>query len=173
MGVAERQPDDLLTAVLAASRSLVSISARSIALVEDVVDLVQFRILVVIASTGACTLKQVAVALNLHVSTASRTCERLAAGGLVHRGPRASDRRHLHLTLTHDGEELVGRVMRFRRAAVAEVLDRMPAADQRRVEKAMRAFAAAAGEPSDQALWAMGWTTDTAEPSLALAEGER
>jgi DNA-binding MarR family transcriptional regulator len=173
MGGADPLPDDLLTAVLATSRSLVSISARSIALVEDVVDLMQFRILVVIASAGARTLNEVAAALNLHVSTASRTCERLAGAGLVHRGARASDRRHLHLTLTPDGEELVGRVMRFRRTAVAEVLARMPASEQRHVEAAMRSFAAAAGEPSDQALWAMGWTTDAEAPSFALVEGER
>jgi DNA-binding MarR family transcriptional regulator len=161
--------DDLLDVVLAASRGLVAISAQSIASVEDDVDLVQFRILVVIASSRACSLNDVAAAVNLHVSTASRTCDRLVGAELVHRGANATDRRNLELTLTHRGEALVGRALRHRRAALADILDRLSPRKQRRLAAAMRDLAVAAGEPSDRALWAMGWTT---EPDPSAAGGD-
>jgi DNA-binding MarR family transcriptional regulator len=153
--------DELLDVVLAASRSLVAISAQSIASVADEVDLVPFRILVVIASREACSLNEIVDAVNLHVSTASRTCERMAAAGLLNRTGSAVDRRNLELTLTHRGRALVGQVMRRRRMALALVLDRLSPRKQRRLAVAMRDLAEAAGEPSDHALWAMGWTTPT------------
>jgi DNA-binding MarR family transcriptional regulator len=162
MTTTETDPDadELLAAVLAASRSLVAISAQSLASVEDRVDIVQFRILVVIASRGSCALSEVADAVGLHISTASRTCERMAAAGLLNRTANEIDRRNLHLTLTFEGEALVGHVLRRRRSALEPVLDRLSPRKRRRLAAAMRDFATAAGEPSDRALWAMGWTTD-------------
>ncbi len=46
------EDDELLDAVLTASRSLVAISAQSIAAVSEQVDVVQLRVLVVVASQG-------------------------------------------------------------------------------------------------------------------------
>jgi len=153
-----------LDALLVASRTLVAVSAQSIATVLDEVDLVQFRILVVVASRGPCSLGGVAEAVGLHVSTASRTCDRLVAMGLLDRAASANDRRNLELTLTPGGEALVGRALRARRAALEPVLGKLTARQQRRLTTALRDFAEAAGEPSDRALWAMGWTTE-AEPN--------
>lgn len=151
--------DELLSVVLAASRILVAISAHSIASVEDTVDLVQFRVLVVIASRAACSLNDVADAVGLHVSTASRTCDRLVARGLVQRDAREADRRTLDLTLTRSGKALVGRALRRRRHELLAVLARLSPQQQRRLAAAMGDLASAAGEPPDRALWAMGWTT--------------
>lgn len=161
--VSDIDDDELLDAVLAASRSLVAISALSIATVADRVDVVQFRVLVVIASRGRCTLGELADAADLHVSTASRTCDRLVAQGLLHRAARRRDRRTIELTLTRDGNELVGSVLRRRRTALEPVLERLSATQRRRLASALRDFAGAAGEPSDRALWAMGWTTEREE----------
>lgn len=152
--------DDLLAGILVASRSLVAISAESIAAVADEVDLVQFRVLVVLASRGPSSLGQVADSVGLHLSTASRTVDRMAGMGLIDRTARAADRRSLELTLSPDGERLVGRVLRRRRAALERVLGKLSERKARRLAAALRDFAAAAGEPSDRALWAMGWTTD-------------
>jgi len=151
-----------LDALLLASRTFVAISAQSIAAALAQIDLVQFRVLVVVASRGPCSLGGVAEAVGLHVSTASRTCDRLVALGLLDRAASAADRRHLELTLTPAGEALVGRVMRNRRTALEPVLGKLSTRQQRRLTAALRDFAAAAGEPSDRALWAMGWTTDPA-----------
>jgi len=157
-----REVDAALDALLLASRTLVAISAQSIAAVVDEVDPVQFRVLVVVASRGPCSLGGVAAAVGLHVSTASRTCDRLVAMGLLDRAASPADRRNLELTLTVEGTALVGRVLRGRRAALEPVLGKLSARQHRRLTTALRDFAAAAGEPSDRALWAMGWTTDRA-----------
>ena len=111
----EELSSSALAALLVASRTLVAISAQSIASVLDEVDVMRFRILVVIASRGPCSLGGVAEAVGLHVSTASRTCDRMAAAGLINRGPSATDRRNLELTLTPAGEAIVGKAMRRRR----------------------------------------------------------
>ena len=152
--------DAALDALLLASRTLVAISAQSIAAVLDDVDLVQFRVLVVVASRGPCSLGAVSEAVGLHVSTASRTCDRLAAVGLLDRAASAADRRNLELTLTDEGKAIVGRVLRARRAALEPLLGKLSGRQQRRLTTALRDFAEVAGEPSDRALWAMGWTTD-------------
>ena len=70
-------------AVLAACRVLVGLSARSIAAVEDVADVAQVRALVVISSRGSVSLGELAVAANLHLTRASRLCDRMVAQGLV------------------------------------------------------------------------------------------
>lgn len=157
--------DDSLDAVLVASRTLVAISAHSIAAVLDDVDVMQFRVLVVVASRGPCSLGGVADAVGLHISTASRTCDRLVAMGLLNRSASPTDRRHLQLTLTADGEALVGRVLRERRDALRPVLEKLGPRKRRRLTAALEDFARAAGEPSDRALWAMGWTTEPQEAS--------
>lgn len=155
--------DDVLDRLLVASRCLVAVSAESIASVEDEVDLVQFRILVVVASRGPCSLGEVADAIGLHLSTASRTVDRMAATGLLQRSARPDDRRNLELTLSPAGEALVGRVLRRRRAALKRVVEGLSERKARRLAAALSDFAAVAGEPSDRALWAMGWTTDNVE----------
>ncbi len=149
--------------MLAACRVLVAISAQSIAAVEDVADLTQVRALVVIASRRSLSLSELAEATRLHLTRASRLCDRLVVKGLVNRADDPSNRRQLTLTLTSAGQEVVDEVMHRRREAIAPILDRMSEqmTKQRRVEltSVLKDFAAAGGEPSDPDLWAMGWTT--------------
>lgn len=165
MAAATEVDAELVDAVLAASRSLVAISAQSIAAVADQVDVVQFRVLIVVASRGPCTLGELAEGADLHLSTASRTCDRLVAAGLLHRSSRAGDRRTLELTLTPAGEELVGSVLRRRRTALKPMLARLSERKRQRLVHALRDLADAADEPSERALWAMGWTTNREEPA--------
>src|SRR3954447_8140489 len=130
----DREPlEDALSAVLAASRTLVAISTESMGHVLDELDVIQFRVLVVVASRGPCSLGGVAEAVGLHVSTASRTCDRMVAMGLLNRSASANDRRNLELTLTPDGEDLVGQVLRRRREALRSVLERLTPRKQRRL----------------------------------------
>jgi DNA-binding MarR family transcriptional regulator len=148
-----------IDALLAASRILVGISARSIAAVADIVDITQFRVLVILASRGSASLGTVAETAGLHQSTASRLCDRMVTMGLIDRADDPVDRRQLMLTLTRQGRDLVRRVMTRRRAALESVLARMLKPQRAELISALRGFAAAAGEPSDCDLWAMGWTT--------------
>ena len=155
--------DEEAEALLAASRVLVGVSAQSIAVVEDVVDLIEFRALVVVASRGSVSLSELSDAARFHLTRASRLCDRLVAKGLIDRADDPANRRQLVLTLTPEGQRVVHEVMRRRRAVLEPILDRLTArmTRQRRGEvvSLLREFAAAGGEPSEPDLWAMGWTT--------------
>jgi DNA-binding MarR family transcriptional regulator len=151
--------DEEADAVLAACRMLVALSAQSIAAVEDAADVTQVRALVVISSRGSVSLGELAAAAGLHLTRASRLCDRLVAAGLIDRADDPTNRRQLTLTLTPSGERVVRTVMAHRRAAIKPILARLT--KQRRAElvSVLKEFAAAGGEPSDPDLWAMGWAT--------------
>lgn len=146
-------------AVLAACRLLVGISIRSLATVEDVVTVMQLRILTVIASRQEVTLSALAVATGMHVSRASRACDRMVAEGLLEREDDPDDRRSLRLTLTDHGHQLVSDVAAARRAAVEPALRRMSASRRAELVATLHEFAAAGGEPDEADLWSLGWAT--------------
>jgi DNA-binding MarR family transcriptional regulator len=146
-----------------AARALVGISARSLAEVDDVVTPPQLRVLVMIASQGPLNLGAVARVLGVHASNATRACDRLVAAGLLSRQDDPADRRNLYLQLTEQGRALVDGVMDRRRRAIAEVLDRMPALQRTALVPVLESFAEAAGEPHDEHLWSLGWTTAAAD----------
>jgi DNA-binding MarR family transcriptional regulator len=149
-------------ALLAACRVLVGISAQSIAAVEDVANVLQVRALVVIASRGPVSLGELAEAMNIHLTRASRLCDRLVLKGLINRTDDPDNRRQLTLTLTPSGRRLVDTVTAHRRRAIGPILARMTKQmpEQRRSEfvSILQEFVAAAGEPSHADLWALGWT---------------
>lgn len=145
-------------AVLEACRSLVAISAWSVETVADQVDLVQLRVLVVLATRGAVSLKDVADAGHLHLSRASRACERLVGKNLITRSDDPEDRRVLQLRLTRAGEAVVRTVMDARREAVAPVLAAMSATRRTELVRSLRAFAAVSGEAGAADVSSLAWT---------------
>ncbi|GGL93033.1 hypothetical protein GCM10011594_11010 [Nakamurella endophytica] len=154
---------DQVDAVLAASRVLVAVSARSLSVAEDRVTVGQFRVMVIVESRGPIGVNALAEAMGVHPSNATRGCDRLVAAGLLDRRENREDRRQLVLALTAAGRALLHEVMSVRRAAVAETLLRMPANERARVACALAAFAAAGGEPDPADLWRVGWTTATVD----------
>jgi DNA-binding MarR family transcriptional regulator len=139
--------DALVTALLTASRALIGVSARSIADVEDAVTLTQFRALVVLGGHGAVRLSELADELGVGASSALRTIDRLQASGYVSRQEDDTDRRAVSISLTAAGRRLVDTVTSNRRAAIADIVEAMPAARRRGLVTALTAFAEAAGEP--------------------------
>lgn len=150
---------DDVEVVMAATRVLVAVSAQSVAAVDDLVTLPQLRVLVMVGSRGGLNLGAVAAGLGVHPSNATRAVERLVVAGLLDRRDDPTDRRNLVLELSVEGRALVDRVMDERRAAIAAILERMPASRRRALVPVLRAFAAAAGEVPDDAVWSLGWTT--------------
>lgn len=151
--------DGLVTqvdATMRAARVLAGVVAESAAKVEPVVTPLQLRVLVLVATRDGLNLSDVAAALRVHPSNATRICDRLVDGGLLSRHQAADDRRQLRLVLTVRGRRLVRSVMRDRRAAIEAILGRMPATARRRMPTVLEAFAAAAGEPADEATWLSG-----------------
>lgn len=143
-GIAEQ-----VDAVLRASRALVGIAATSLAAVEDVVSVPQWRVLVLLHTRGPMNLASVATELDVNPSNASRTCDRLTKAGLLNRRESELDRRNVALTLTAAGRRLVQKVIRQRRSAIEKVLRQMAVADRDRLAAALATFAEAAGEAAD------------------------
>src|SRR5690242_1331209 len=153
---AREAPGELVDTVLAASRALVAVAARSLAAVGDDVTLPQYRALVVLAASGPQGTAELAAALAVNPSTATRMCDRLVRKGLVRRRRQAGDRRAVRIALTPAGRDLVAEVSQRRRAELARLLGALPAAEHEPVIAAFRAFAAAVGElPQPGA--ALGW----------------
>lgn len=144
---------------MAAARVLVDVSAQSVAAIEDTVTLPQLRILVMVASRGPLNLGAVAAGLRVHPSNATRAVERLVVAGLLSRDDDPADRRNLQLRLTDAGRDLVATVMDSRRAAIAGILERMPARRRRTLAAALRSFADSGDEVSEDVVWSVGWTT--------------
>lgn len=143
-------------AVLSASRALVAVAARSLADAGEEVTLPQYRALVVLASHGQRSVSELAEALDVTPSTATRMCDRLVRKRLVSRRAGREDRRRIEVALTAHGRELVDDVTRRRRRELERILSSVPAVEQRSIAESLRRLAAAAGEPHDSD-WTEGW----------------
>lgn len=153
---AEPGLDEQVDAVLAASRVLVAVSAQSMARLDDVVTPIQMRTLVILASRGPLRATELATALDVHPSNATRVCGKLVATGLLDRRENPDDRRTLVLSLRPKGKRVVAAIGRRRASAVAKVLGSVPVDRRAQVAAAMQEFARAGGEARDSDLWAMG-----------------
>src|SRR5512133_1995891 len=119
--------DQLVEALLSASRVMVGLAARSLADLDAEVTLPQYRALVVLASRGPQRVVDISAELRVNSSTGTRMCERLVRKGLVRRQRSDSDRREVRLTLTASGEYLVEEVTRRRRSELVRIVDTVPA----------------------------------------------
>lgn len=143
--------EQIVTAVLTASRVLVAVSARSLADVEETVTLTQFRALVVLDGNDETNLGRLAHSLGVNASSAMRTIDRLLVAGLVTRVENPSNRREVLLDVTVEGARLVRQVTRRRRSEIARVVTALPAEQRSDLVAALQAFAHAAGEAEPRA----------------------
>ncbi len=110
----------------------------------------QYRVLIELASRGPQrTLADLATALRVDRSTATRMCDRLVRKRLVQRRRLNQDRRGVRVSLTTAGGALVAEVSRRRRGEITTIVQRMPTAHRTPVLNALRA-AGAAGEVPEQ-----------------------
>lgn len=157
--VDDARTDDLVTALLTASRALVGVSAHSLATVEDTVTIAQFRSLVILASKGPSTLANLATELGVTASTAQRQIDRLVGQELVTRQENPQDRREVVIAITPSGKRIVDSTTRRRRKAIAAIVANMSPVDTDALIEALDAFATAAREPSVETDGAarLGW----------------
>ena len=151
------QVEELVGALLTASRVLVGVSAASLAEAEETVTLTQFRVLVVLEGSPDVTVQALARRLAVNSSTAARTVDRLLAAELVTREENPSDRREVRLNLSPKGRALVAQVTARRRDELTKIVRRMPADQRVDLVSALAAFAAAAGEPPAGPEHTLGW----------------
>jgi len=143
--------------ILTASRALVGIAARSLADLETDVTLQQYRALVLLAQFGERRMTELANALAIHPSTTSRLCDRLAAKGLIDRGPAQDSRREVVVGLTVTGRTVIDSVTKARQREIASIASKIPAGERAGLLHAFEIFATAAGELPDEA-WKLGWS---------------
>ena len=123
-------------AVMRAARVLIGVVAKSLVELEDQVSLPQWRVLVLLATKGRLNLGQVAGALGVHPSNATRTVDRLVVAGFIKRADDPQDRRYLVLDLTKQGHDIVEQVMGHRRASIVAVMENMTSARRRALARA-------------------------------------
>ena len=158
---AQPHADDLVSALLTASRVLIGVSAASLADLGETLTIPQFRTLVVLSSHGEINLNRLASILNVNSSSAMRMTDRLLAIGLVTRRENPDNRRHTLLGASDAGLAIVRKVTARRRRDIKKVVARMPAEHREALVDALRAFADAAGEPNapgfEDELSPLGW----------------
>jgi len=153
-----RPRDPEVEAVLDACRVLVAITARSMAATSDVTDLLHLRALVILSSGPPLSLGALAQAVGIHLTRASRLCDRLVARGFIDRADDPQNRRQLLLRLTPAGREVVDEVMHERAEQIRPILARMDTLDRRSLVTALREFTLASGDLAAHDLWALGWS---------------
>jgi DNA-binding MarR family transcriptional regulator len=154
--------DAVVDAFLVASRALVGVAARSLADVQDIT-LPQYRALIVLWGRPGIGVTDLAEALDIHASTATRMCDRLVRKQLLCRTRGTEDRRATELRLAAAGRRLVERVTDRRRRAIADIASGLPAEVRDQAVQSLLAFAEAAGEPTGVDLF--GWDDGRANQS--------
>lgn len=143
---ASRELERAVDAFLVASRALVGVAARSLAEVDEVT-LPQFRALVILAAHPDTTVSDLAAALDIHPTSATRLTDRLVRKRLARRRESSDDRRVVHVRLSAAGTRLVDSVTARRRRELSTIVARMPPAHRAAAIESLASFAAAAGEP--------------------------
>jgi DNA-binding MarR family transcriptional regulator len=160
---AAHAPDaDAVEALLAVSRVLVGLAARSVADLDADITLPQYRVLVILASRGPQRVVDISAELGLAPSTGTRLCDRLVRKRLIRRTRSPTDRRAVRLSLTTAGRALVQRVIRTRRAELSRIVAALPDGWPPAATDALLTFASAAGETPESQWW-LGWAPDQDE----------
>lgn len=143
-GLVEARPP--VDVVVAAARVFSAVTAESIAQAGDTVTLPQLRVLTLAATRGALSNGQVATSLGVHISNASRLCDRLVQAGLLARRDLPGDRRQVELTITDHGSRLLETVTDHRRDVFNQVLALLSASQQAALSAALADFTHAADQ---------------------------
>lgn len=129
--------------VVDATRVIGALIAESLASLEPALTMPQWRVLV-LANEGDCNVSAVADDLRVHMSNATRMCDRLVAAGLLERRRAEYDRRHVLLVLTPEGEALFGDAMDYRRRRIEAAMALMGQEDRAALAGAAAVFVEAA-----------------------------
>lgn len=147
--------EEVTDALLEASKALVGIALRTLP-AEPRVTLSQFRALALLDSEQQMRSADLADALAVSPSTATRLCDRLVRAGLVLRAASQEDRREVRLSLTGAGAKVVREGLTRRRRALSRLVAKVPAEDRAPFVRSLRVFEGAAVTEKEPA-WVLGW----------------
>ena len=126
--------------VLRAARVFAAVTAEALAQLGDRITLPQLRVLTAAAEAGCLSNADVARLLDVHISNASRLCDRLVDAGLLDRRDSEVDRRQVTLTATAAGRDLLDVVTAHRRSVFTRVLADMSARDRDALVRGLPGF---------------------------------
>ncbi|HET6877675.1 MAG TPA: MarR family transcriptional regulator [Jatrophihabitans sp.] len=135
---------EIVDAVLAASRVFVAVASEALAGSSPDVTIPQFRALVLLEARKAMTIAELAEALGVVPSTATRMCDRLVAKRLVTRATDRTNRRQVTVSLRPEGRALIAESTRRRKERISELLTSIPPQDQVELAAALRLLVQAA-----------------------------
>ncbi len=152
-------PDDneVIEAIIHASRAMVGIAIRSLSESCESMTLPQYRTLVVLSDGGPRRLADLADALGVSPSTATRMCDRLVRKGLITRARDELDRREVNLKVTVVGRTAVMDVISRRRSEVCALLTSIPLGTRRDLVDSLRLLSAATAD-TPELHWMPGWS---------------
>jgi DNA-binding MarR family transcriptional regulator len=152
-GEIDEQQARATEAMMAVSRTMTAIVARTLNAVADQITVPQLRVLVLMSTRGPMNLTTIAQHLDVNPSNASRTCDRLIGTGRLRGVSNPEDRRSTTMELTADGAQLVAELMTERRRLIGDVISRMDPEDQRVLARGLGAFTAAVeAAPAEEAI---------------------
>jgi DNA-binding MarR family transcriptional regulator len=152
----KQDPTNAADATLLVSRALLGVVARSVSSALEFVTLPQFRVLVVLSTTGPIRMGALAERVHANQSTFSRSMDKIVAGGWAERSTSPDNRREVLISLTPAGRALVDEVTERRHAEISAILERLTPSEQDSVRAALELFAIAAGEYSIEELLVLG-----------------
>ncbi len=135
---------EVVDAILAANRVFVAVAAGALANLEPEITLPQFRALVLIDIHRSMTAAELAEALGVVPSTATRMCDRLVAKELVDRTVDATNRRQVTVTLRPEGRTLIAQSTRRRKREITRLLKSIPPETQAELAMSLGALVQAA-----------------------------
>lgn len=144
-GVRGQGSELLVAALLDTTRILVGVATRALEQLDADVSVPQFRLLLVLSELGATPSAQVAGRLGTVASSVTRLADHLEGAGHLSRHRGRPNRSVVSLELTASGRELVERVVGWRRAQLAEIVERLSAAEHAELTSALRLFCNATG----------------------------
>jgi DNA-binding MarR family transcriptional regulator len=148
--------EEVVEAIILASRALVGLATRTVAQVNEDLTLPQYRALVVLATQGTKRLADLADALGVNPSTATRMCDRLVRKNLIVRTRDTIDRREVQLVLSETGRALVGEVLDRRRRDVAHFVKTIPSPMRHALVDSLTLLTQSTDDVPEQS-WAAGW----------------
>lgn len=151
-GMEERQAR-ATEAMMAVSRTMTALVARTLSEVADQITVPQLRVLVLLSSRGPLNITTIAQHLDVNPSNAGRTCEQLVTSDRISGAPDPRDQRSTVLRLTPVGARFVADLMADRRRLIDAVVARMSPDDQRLLVRGLEAFSAAvAATPPEESV---------------------
>lgn len=147
MTTSPTDPDDVFDAVAVASQVLLDSALAGLASLAPEVNLSEYRVLVLLDDLGPQRLIDVAAALDVTSTTATRLADRLVKHGMVDRVRHSADRREIYLKIGGEGRRLVRGMAKRRRRFVSSVLAEFSPADQEAALRVLSRFGEGPAEP--------------------------